>query len=255
MVRALHAFWAALKDVFEEFVFMALCNIIWALMSLPLLILTYIFFITPTINIIVPLLTFLLAVLPMAPATGALFHVAQRTADGRVSKMGDFFAGMREHAVASWRIMGIWMFGVMIGFVNLYFYNELTGLVGAVVLGLWFYLLVVWLSLLIYAFPLLLLQTTPSLRLLARNAFLMTLGRPVFTTTTLVLMIVILIASILMPFFLLLITGALLAQWSTRATLALIEIERQRRAAQAEADTTNALPNEEKGRRGQVRPK
>jgi hypothetical protein len=65
-------------------------------------------------------------------------------------------------------------------------------------------------------------------------------------------MAVILVLSIatVVPFVL--ITPALLNLWSTRATRHLIEVAEARRAAKAAKD---AAPSEEKGRRGQVRPK
>jgi Tfp pilus assembly protein PilX len=57
---------------------------------------------------------------------------------------------------------------------------------------------------------------------------------------------------LVIPVFL--ITAALLNLWSVRATTALIEYQRARQEAE-EAAAANAPPAEERGRKGQVRPK
>ncbi len=258
MIRAFRALGKAIKDVFEELLLLIMCNLIWALISLPLLLAAYIT-LADLQNIWLAVLLSLLAVLPMAPATAGLYVVAHRTSEGRVSKIGDFFGGMRRYALPAWRTLGIWMIGFIIILVDLQFYAGVTNFVGSLILGLWFWLLVIWLGLLIYIFPLILLQEQPSLRIIARNAFLMTLGRPIFTLITLVLMGALVLICVIFPLLTVLIPlilVALLAQWSMRATQELIkEAEERQAAAQAKAEAEAARATEEKGRRGQVRPK
>lgn len=256
MVRAFRAFWRAVKDIFDEFLLMAICNVLWSLISLPLLVVSNILLLTT--GVWPAIAVGLLAVLPLAPATAGFYVIAQRTTEGRVSKVGDFFAGMRRYALPAWRTLGVWAIGLVIILVDLSFYMGVDNFIGSLILGLWFYLLVVWLGLLIYIFPLMLLQERPDLRTIARNALLMTVGRPIFTLTTLVLMGLVVATALLIPlltplFFLFIV--ALLVQWSMRATQTLIKEAEDRRAAEQAAAEATAPPPAEKGRRGQVRPK
>jgi uncharacterized membrane protein YesL len=116
----------------------------------------------------------------------------------------------------------------------------------------WLYLLVIWFAVLIYLFPLLILQDRPSLRTLGRNVLVLTLGRPVFTLFTLAIMAVIVTVTLIVPLLPVIITFALLAQWGFRATLLLIKEMEDRRAAQAEAED-NVESVKDKGRKGQIR--
>jgi L-lactate permease len=122
-------------------------------------------------------------------------------------------------------------------------------------MGLFMAFLVVWLGVLIYLGPLMLLQVDKRLRLIARNAFLMVLSRPFFTLFTGLLMLLLgvvvgIVTGGLLP---LLITFAFLAIWSFRATSRLIADDEARRANQQEQALSQA--NTDKGRGGQVRPR
>jgi hypothetical protein len=255
MARAFRALWQALKDLFDDFLLLITCNLIWSIISLPLLIATY--FMLLEFGIWPALLVELLAVVPLAPATIGLYVIAHRVSEGRVSKVRDFFAGMRRYAVPAWRTMGAWAVGLVLIQINLSFYTNMGNFLGAVLYGLFLYLFFVWFGLLIYIAPLMLLQTSPDLKTIARNSFMMALGRPVFTLITLVLMaIIVFLALSFVPILLLLGVVALLVQWSMRATLELIkESEERRAAAEAAKAAANPALLEEKGRRGQVRPK
>ncbi|MCG8350940.1 MAG: hypothetical protein MI924_24475 [Chloroflexales bacterium] len=252
MNRAFRALWQALKDVFDDFLLLVTCNLIWFVISMPLLIATY--FALLEFGIWPALLVELLAVAPLAPATVGLYVIAHRVSEGRVSKVRDFFAGMRRYAIPAWRTMGAWTVGLVLIQMNLAFYTNMGNFFGAVLYGLWFYLLFVWFGILIYLSPLILLQTSPDLKTIARNSFMMALGRPIFTLITLVLMAIVIVLTSFVPILLSLGVVALLVQWSMRATLELIKESEERRAA-AEAAKAAANPLEEKGRRGQVRPK
>jgi uncharacterized membrane protein YesL len=250
MLNPFRALGKAVRDMFDDFLLLTLCNLIWAVLSLPL----WWVALLPLINgawLLAGAIA-LLGVLPAGPATAGLFYVAHRVADGRAAKLGDFFRGMREYARPGWAIMGVATASFLLISYNLSFYTGVDNLFGALMLGLWLYGLIFWLGLLIYAPALVFLQEEPNLRLVARNAFLMALGRPVYTFLTLLLMlaVVLLSAFLLVPMFI--ITVALLALWSVSAARQLIDDARRRREA---AEGAAAPPSEEKGRKGQVRPK
>jgi uncharacterized membrane protein YesL len=146
------------------------------------------------------------------------------------------------------------MFGLIVMLVNLQFYSQSSSTVGSFLYVLFLYFALVWFGFLIYIGPLMLLQTDKRIRTIARNAALMTFGRPLFTLVTLALMAIIVVASIWLPILLLLATASFMTIWSFRATLTLIaEAEARRVAAEEKAHGVNTTPD--KGRGGQVRPR
>jgi uncharacterized membrane protein YesL len=254
MINPFRTFGSALRDLFDDFMLLIVCNLVWALLSLPLWI-----FALAMLGAGLPLmaaLAALLGVLPAGPATAALFHVAFRVVDGRASKFSDFVDGMRQNVRVGIIITAIAVAGLVLIVVNLGFYIGVSNIFGGLMLGLWLYLLISWLGVLLYAYPLIFFQERPELRLIARNAFLMALGRPIFTFVTLLLMGVLLLLSSYLIVPIVLFTIALFAVWSTRATKTLIDDARRRREeAEAGAAAKGAPVAEERGRKGQVRPK
>ena len=239
-----------LRDVFDEFFLLLLCNLIWAGLAAPLLYLAVIAL--QGGSTVLAGLFFVLAVLPMGPSSAGLAYVAHRICEGRATKLSDFFLGMRDRARSGWLLMGIWCAALLIIVVDIGFYAQMGNLFGLVLYIFWMYALILWGATMIYVFPLSIVQTKPGWRVMARNLLFMVMGRPLFTFTTLFLMSVIFVISFVLLVPLAMITVSLLAVWGMRATLALIEEDRLRREA-AEAAAT--APAAEKGRRGQVRPK
>ena len=240
----------ALRDMFDEFLIVIVCNVLWCLFSLPLFWVAYTLlgFGSPIIATIVALL----AVLPAGPATAGLYYVMHRVFEARAIKVSDFFVGLRQFARQGWVVFGIWVIGLLFILFDLGFYSQSSGALAAIILGIWIYALLLWLAMMLYAFPLVFMQEQPDLRLVARNAALMTIGRPVFTLITLLLMLVITIFSVALILPFLLITVALLSLWSFRVTRTVVDDAQRRRN---EAEGVNQPAPEEKGRKGQVRPK
>jgi uncharacterized membrane protein YesL len=253
MINPFRPLGSALRDLFDDFLLLIGCNLLWALLSLPIWILAY-----SLLGAGVPLLAgfaALVGVLPAGPATIALYAVAYRVADGRASKMADFFAAMRQHARIGIVLTAIAVFGLVVILFNLGFYLSVNNLFGGLMLGVWLYLLISWLGVLIYAFPLVFLQEQPALRLIARNSVLMALGRPIFTVLTLLLMVILFLVSAYLLVPVLLFTTAFLSVWATRATKTLIDDARRRRELAAATAASQQVGTDEKGRKGQVRPK
>ena len=248
--------WLSLKDVFDELFTLMAVNLLWVLFSTPLVLVAIFFFSvgSTTLAIIVALL----AVLPWAPANAGLYAIAQRVSEGRVINWRLFFEGFRQYLQLSWQVYGLWAIGLVLITTNFSFYSGLGAALGAFVRILLLYLLIVWFGLLIYIGPLMILQTDKRLRVIARNAFLMVFGRPIFTLITLILMALLGIGLsaflLILPFLL---TFSFLAIWSFRATSALVADAEARRVAQEErvaAAASNPVSTE-KGRGGQVRPR
>ena len=248
--------WLSLKDVFDELFTLMAINLLWVAISAPLVLVAV--FLISAGSTVLGILVALLAVLPMAPANAGLYIVAQRVTEGRVIAWRLFFEGFREYLRLSWQVYGLWMIGLILIVGNLTFYSGIgSGLISFVRILL-LYLLIVWFGLLIYIGPLMVLQTDKRLRVIARNAFLMVFGRPIFTLVTLILMALLGVAlGTFVPILPLLLTFSLLAIWSFRATKTLVADAEARRAAQEErvAAAASNPTSTEKGRGGQVRPR
>lgn len=244
-------FWLSAKDLFDELFALMIVNLLWLAISAPLMIVAGLLINAGALGL--GLLVALLSVLPAAPATAGLYTVVQRITEGRVTTWRLFFEGFRAELLPSWRVYGLWAFGLLLIVVNVRFYNRIDSTLGSLLSILFLYILLVWLGLLIYIGPLLLLQSDKRIRVIARNAFMMALGRPLFTLITLILMALVAFASawlVILPFIL---TFAFLALWSFRATTRLIaDAEARREAREAKAAPE---PPPAKGRGGQVRPR
>jgi uncharacterized membrane protein YesL len=231
---------------------LAIVNVLWALINTPL-ILAVLF---SSANTSLMYIVMLLSVLTLGPSNAGLYAVAERITDGRTASWRDFIAGIRAQPVLSWKVYGLWMAGLVLILVNLQFYSQGGNAIFSFLYVLFIYFGGVWFGILMYIGPLMLLQTDKRIRTIARNAALMTFGRPVFTLITLVLMAIIVVTSIWLPILLLLATFAFLAIWSFRATLTLIAEAEARRAEAAEkAASANVRANTDKGRGGQIRPR
>jgi uncharacterized membrane protein YesL len=252
MINAFRPFGTALRDLFDDFLLFIMCNLTWALLAIPL----YGFALSVAVagQPVLASIVALLGVVPAGPATGALYDVAFRVTDGRAVKYRDFLAAMRKQARIGVLLTAIATVGLLIVLLNLGFYLSVNNVFGGVMLGFWLYLLVFWCGICLYSFPLAFLQEQPDLRTIARNALLMTIGRPIFTALTMLLMAIVIVLSFIIVAPLALFTSALLAVWATRATRTLIDDARRRREAAA-LKSASVVASEERGRRGQVRPK
>ena len=244
--------WRSGRDVFDELFLMMGVNIVWLVMCGPLFALALFF--ASSGQPVIALLLCLLNILPFGPATAALFAVAERVTEGRSASMRLFFESMRTYARDSWKLYGMWIVGLVGLAVNLWFYPQLSPGLGAFITVLFLYLSLIWVALLIYLGPLLVLQPDRRIRLMWRNAAVMAFGRPFFTLITAVLMAIILVVSIWVFLIALLLTFAFLAVWGMRVTQAVIAASEARREAR-QAKASSSSNDDERGPRGQVRPR
>jgi len=246
--------WLAIKDTFEELFTLMAINLLWVLISAPLLLLAA--YLLGAGFFSLAIVVALVAVLPLAPANAGLYTVAERVAEGRVISWRLFFEGFRAYYKLSWQVYGVWTIGLLVILTNLGFYNRMASPIGTLLFVVFLYFLVTWCALLIYIGPLMLLQTDKRIQVIARNAFLMVFGRPFFTLLTLLLMAVIGVLSAVVPILPLLLTFSFLAIWAFRATARLVaDAEARRIAKQEQAAVAASRANTDKGRGGQVRPR
>ena len=247
-MRVFRALWTALRDVYDELMLLIICNLLWVLIAGPLLSLAFAILVAGFW--LTAIIVAMVASVPLGLASVGLSSVSYRITEGLASSWRDFFAGLRRHARMGMAVEALWMAGLLVIVVDIYFYSGLGNTVGSVMSIFWLYLLVIWFAVLIYLFPIVILQNQPRLRTLGRNLLVLALGRPIFTLVTLVLMTGIVTLTLIVPIVPLIITFSLLAQWGFRATLLLIKEMEDRRAAEAEANVEDV---KDKGRKGQIR--
>jgi hypothetical protein len=245
-------FWKSVRELFDDLFILAIVNVLWLLVNaLALLVIAAAYF-SGAFGFVA--LAMLLSVISFGPANAGLYAIAERVTEGRTSSWRDFFAGLRTYAKLSWQVYGLWMFGLVVFLFNLQFYSLNGSQISAFLTVLFLYLLVVWFGILIYIGPLMLIQTDKRIGVIARNAALMTFGRPLFTLGTLILMAIIFVTSIWLVILVFMVTFSFLALWGFRATLTLIaEAEARRNQALEKSARTDAPAA--KGRGGQVRPR
>jgi uncharacterized membrane protein YesL len=246
-------FWRAGRDLFDELFLMIGINLIWAVMCCPLIVLAVYLFGNEAP--IIAAIALIINVILVGPASAGLLTVAERIIEGRVAPYSLFFEGMRTHRVLAWQVYGIWTVGLVTLFFNIAFYMQLGGPLGTFLIALFVYITIAWATLLIYLGPLIILQQQRSLRLMWRNALIMSFGKPVFTIVTAILMALIIALSIFVIILPLLLTFAMLALWGMRATQAQIAFDEERKRRREEGETITETPSSERGRSGQVRPR
>jgi len=154
--EAWRVFRKALSDLWDQLYVLAIANVLWVAFNL------------------------LLVTGP--PATAGLFVLTHRLAYGEDAGLYDFFEGFRRYFWRSW----LWALVAGLGFFILGGDVVLTSFLlstnyTVLIQGFFLMLLFLWAFLLLYAFPLILEQEKPSLRLALRNALVMSATNPGFS--------------------------------------------------------------------------
>jgi len=155
MQTSLRAFWRAMRLLYEDlFLFVAASLAWWA---------------------------GVLLVLPAAPATAALNHLAYERAHGRRASFSDFWDAGKHYFWRSWLIALIDIIGFIILGVNTLFYRQSPAPALHVIAVVWLIVLIWWSVGNLYLFPFLVGLTRPTPWLVFRSAMLMPLARPLAT--------------------------------------------------------------------------
>ena len=158
MSDAWQVFRKTLSDLWDEMYLLVVVNVLWIALNL------------------------LLVTGP--PATAGLFVLTHRLARGEAVGLRDFFEGFRRYFWRSW----LWAIVAGAGFFILGGDAVLIGSLSSAdyvifIQGFFLMLLFLWAFVLLYAFPLILEQEQPSLRLALRNALVMFAGNQSFSIT------------------------------------------------------------------------
>jgi uncharacterized membrane protein YesL len=175
MTNAWLVFRAALILTFQRIGLLLVTNILWWLLSLPLI--------------------------TLPPATAGLFYVVRRLTDINESEQTTwrhFFEGFKYYWLRSWQLMAINLAIVAVIMISFLFYfnREQTAL--RLIAVPVFYIMLLWLGMQLYLFPLLITQEVKQLRLMFRNALVLVAGNVIFTVVLgLLLLSVVLVAAAL----------------------------------------------------------
>lgn len=208
MKRALAVTWFAVRALYDELFLMGAMGFIWFLVAFAL---PYgVFYLVSLTGITwLTILAVIISLIPLPPTTGALYSVAIHIAREERIEFGYFWAGFKTHFWQSWKIGLLALLGIAILVVDVTFYlgseNIAFKVVGFIVL----WALLFWALIQIYLMPLSLIQEDPRLKIMLKNAGLLTLAFPLYGMTILVVtalvtvlsvVLVILLATVWMPF-------------------------------------------------------
>jgi len=175
--EAMSVFWQTLKDTWEELYPLAIVNLVWLFSwAIPIGIgsavgLWYVFFPTAVLSLLI-----------FAVSTSGIYYVAARVAHAKTFHFYDFIQGIKLYW---WRAI-LWLLvnaGVIFMIIlNLRFYpSAFQGGWVIFVSGLWLALLVFWLAMQVYYWPLIMQQEEPKLLMGWRNAAYLILANPFYS--------------------------------------------------------------------------
>ena len=149
-------------------------------------------------------------IVPAAPATVGLHHVANRIANYKRVDASFFWEAARSNIGRGWLLYLINLLVPFIIFTSIFFYLSTTGWLR--ILGfvcIWLFIFVLMISQ--YYFPLFWQQDEPDIRLILRNAVLLALQHPLYTFLMLLFQLVLIGISVAITLPLFLLAPALIA--------------------------------------------
>lgn len=195
--EAMGVFWQSLKDTWEELYSIAIVNLVWLFASLTIV---------------------------LFPVTAAgMYYVTNRVAHGKTFGFSDFIDGIKRFWWRSlvWFLVNIVAVGLFA--VNIWFYSSFEGSWVVVIGGLWLALLVFWLSMQIYFWPILIEQSETKMIQAWRNAAYLILANPFYAFFMVTFSIVLFALSAALTLPLIFVGMGLVAILANNAVLTLLE--------------------------------
>jgi len=161
-----------------------------------------------------------LPIVTMIPATAALLFAMNRMAHGRIADWSTYFEGLRRWFWRSYFWGGLNILVITVLVSNIIFYTRLQSSWAIVPTVLAVSLLLLWLTLQVVTFPLMLQQEAPRLRLALRNSVVLLARRPGAIMGYAVLIAVIAVmTTFIFPYAWLFLSASLCAYLMNRATI------------------------------------
>jgi len=200
-------FWEAVKDFWDELFFLALLNIVTALLAV--------------------------LVITLPPALAGLWNVANRVAQGKAIGWSDYFEGFRRYFWKAWGLALLNILVITIAITNLRFYTpgnapfEIHPTLSLWIRALWMAVAFLWLTLQMYPLALLLEQEDQRLRVALRNTVVIFIANPGFTLVLAVLLWAVAVISTLLSPLWFFLTPALFAVVCNKAVQHLLKPYRE----------------------------
>lgn len=222
MSRAGEILLEAVRQLRRRFVLLLVTNVVAALLSIPFAVLYAAAPFVPHSRGAAPLfVAMLIAVLP-TPSCVGLQHVARELSRGDVMYLGEQWTGFARAGVRAFGVWAVSFLGTAVVLANIATYAGLHSAVGTLLVVVWAYVLLAWVSLHLYVYPLLLRDEWTGLWRVYRDAFVMLATRPGVTSLLALVWVGVLALtalSVLIGFFGLAL-GALIQQNAVRSMLA-----------------------------------
>jgi|GEM_PF-3770532 len=223
--------WKAIVDVYDNLFPMVGMNLIWLVLSIPLVavvsMVLWAFKVDPTLA---GLLALLLAMLAPNPASVGIHKYANKLVKEELVDFDLYWSGLRQYWKRSLALFGIAVGMLVLLGVNIDFYLT-SGIIWLHYLAiLWFYAGLVWLVMLTSLNALLVEQEDKSIKLILRNALLLGLDNAIPSIVILIVLVVVSAVSIGITLLVALLGGAFVATVQTRAVNTYLEKYRSRPA-------------------------
>jgi hypothetical protein len=199
MIReAMTVFWQTLKDTWEELYSLAIVNLLWVASAIPVLLA-----LSLLPQFIVVVLAGLVSISLFAITTSGVYYVTNMVAHAKTFHFSDFIDGIKLYW---WRSL-LWMLGNIVFFLVIYadlnFYiSQVHGLWVALVAGFSLSVLIFWLAMQVYFWPMLIQQENANILWAWRNAAFLILINPFFAFFVIssAITLLILSAALTLPF-------------------------------------------------------
>ena len=194
MIDAFRVTWQSIKDLWDEFVFLIMLNIVW---SLSILLAAAPLLLWGLENPLPTLGLSLLLSIPVPIITGALCFVTNQIAHEKAVGWDTFLAGLRRYWLKSLAVAVINLLVLILVAANIQFYAFiLQGSWTALAVAGWIVLGIYWLISQVYWFPMILELESEKLLLALRNALSLVLVTPGFSLMLIVILFILTILGI-----------------------------------------------------------
>jgi len=194
--------------------------------------------VTPLFDVNLAWFVMSLPVVTILPALGGLYYAVLQYNQKNQANWGIVWEGVKTHWWLSikWGVLVLLVDAILA--VNIWFYTTLTQDWALFAVTASVVMLLVWLAINQYSFPVLLLQEEKKILLAIRNSFVLVMRQPLQAVMVLVLSSLLMVVSILFPPLLVFISMAVIVNLQTQSTLRTIKKIRE---MDAERDSAAAL--------------
>lgn len=227
MFDALRITWQSLKDLWDDFVFLIMVNLLWALSIL--LVLAPIFFWGGTYPILALIMSLALFI-PVPVVSAGLCFVANQISRGNAVGWETFATGLRRYWLKGLVVALVNLIVLGLLFTNLQFYAfVLQGAWTNFALSAWIIAGIYWLIAQIYWFPMILELESEKVLEALRNALALVIISPGFSLAMAIVLLALMLLCVLLTVPMPLFMAILLMLIINRATRSRLDLVRRKR--------------------------